>query len=205
MLELSALGLLQRQPLHGYRLKQQLELFMGSCISVNYGAIYPLLKRLEERGQIVTITEEAGEAGCPRKIYDITPQGRDFWRQKMLEHPQESWVNSRSRFQIKFFFFGDLEPLERVKLLEHRLRVCYLRQDYLEDQKAENLNPVDLYQVASWDRCTGILQLEIQWLTEQLAQEKARSPDRATDTKSGPSEAEGRYHLYDWAKRCGGG
>jgi DNA-binding PadR family transcriptional regulator len=173
MLELSALGLLQRQPLHGYRLKQQLELFMSSCISVNYGAIYPLLKRLEERGQIVTITEEAGDTGSPRKIYGITASGRDRWKQKMLEHPQESWVNSRSRFQIKFFFFGDLEPLERVKLLEHRLRVCYLRQDYLEGQQAQNLVPVDRYQLASWESCTATLQLEIQRLTEQLAQEQS--------------------------------
>ncbi|MEG3859754.1 PadR family transcriptional regulator [Microcoleus sp. herbarium12] len=174
MLELSALGLLRRQPLHGYRLKQQLELFMSSCISVNYGAIYPLLKRLEERGEISVIAEAAGDAGNPRKIYDITAQGRESWREKMLEHPQESWVNSRSRFQIKFFFFGDLEPEERIKLLEHRLRVCYLRQDYLEGQQAEQENPVDSYQAASWERCTNTLQLEIQWLTEQLAQEQSR-------------------------------
>lgn len=173
MLELSAFGVLQRQPLHGYRLKQKLELFMSSCISVNYGAIYPLLKRLEERGQIVTITEEAGDAGCPRKIYGITAKGRDRWRQKMLEHPQESWVNSRSRFQIKFFFFGDLEAPERIKLLEHRLRVCYLRQDYLEGQQAEHDYFVDFYQVASWEKCTDTLQLEIQWLTEQLAREQS--------------------------------
>jgi DNA-binding PadR family transcriptional regulator len=47
---------------------------MSSCISVNYGAIYPLLKRLEERGDISVIAEEAGDAGCPRKIYGITAQ-----------------------------------------------------------------------------------------------------------------------------------
>ncbi|MEG4322751.1 MULTISPECIES: PadR family transcriptional regulator [unclassified Microcoleus] len=173
MLELSALGLLQWQPLHGYRLKQQLELFMSSCISVNYGAIYPLLKRLQERGEISVIAEAAGDAGNPRKIYEITALGRDRWREKMLEHPQESWVNSRSRFQIKFFFFGDLEPQERIKLLEQRLRVCYLRQDYLESQQAEHDNAVDSYQAASWQRCTDTLQLEIQWLTEQLAQEQS--------------------------------
>ena len=172
MLELSALGLLQRQPQHGYRLKQQLELFMSSCISVNYGAIYPLLKRLEERGQIVTIAEEAGDAGCPRKIYGITPSGRELWRQKMLEHPQESWVNSGSRFQIKFFFFGDLEPAERLKLLEHRLRVCYLRQDYIDSLKSE-YPLTDDYQFASRDRCKSLLALEIDWLTEQIAKEQS--------------------------------
>jgi len=172
MLELSALGLLQREPLHGYRLKQQLELFMSSCISVNYGAIYPLLKRLEERSLIATIAEEAGDAGCPRKIYAITPSGKDRWRQKMLEYPQESWVNSGSRFQIKFFFFGDLEPAERLKLLEHRLHVCYLRQDYIEN--LENQCPLtDSYQFASRDRCNSILELEIEWLNTQLAKEKS--------------------------------
>jgi len=172
MLELSALGLLQRQPLHGYRLKQQLELFMSSYISVNYGAIYPLLKRLEERGEISVMAQVAGDGGNPRKIYDITAQGRELWREQMLEHPQESWVNSRSRFQIKFFFFGDLETPERIKLLEHRLRVCYLRQDYLEGQQPEHDDRVDLYQAASWERCTSTLQFEIQWLTDQIAKEQ---------------------------------
>lgn len=159
---------------------------MSSCISVNYGAIYPLLKRLEERGEIVTIAEEAGDAGCPRKIYGITPSGRDRWRQKMLEHPQESWVNSGSRFQIKFFFFGDLEPAERVKLLEHRLRVCYLRQDYIDSIKNE-YPLIGEYQFASRDRCKLLLELEIEWLNEQLAKEKgaiAGGCDSPTSSKS---------------------
>ncbi|MEG4011465.1 MULTISPECIES: PadR family transcriptional regulator [unclassified Microcoleus] len=202
MLELSALGLLQREPLHGYRLKQKLELFMSSCISVNYGAIYPLLKRLEQRGQIATIAEEAGDAGCPRKIYAITDKGRELWRKKMVDHPQESWVNSGSRFQIKFFFFGDLEPAERLKLLEHRLRVCYIRQDYIESLKSE-YPLTDEYQLASGDRCNSVLSLEIQWLTEQLAKEKT---DRAIlqphqqNTWEIPSRLRGRLGSKDSAK-----
>ena len=190
MLELSALGLLQLQPLHVYRLKQQLELFMSSCISVNYGAIYPLLKRLEERGNISVIAEEAGDAGCPRKIYGITAQGRELWRQKMLEHPQESWVNSGSRFQIKFFFFGELEPAERVKLLEHRLRACYTRQDYIESLKSE-YPLTDDYQFASRDRCKSVLASEIDWLTEQLAKER-RAISRVRDSPTSPESAESK-------------
>jgi DNA-binding PadR family transcriptional regulator len=188
MLELSALGLLQLQPLHGYRLKQQLELFMSSCISVNYGAIYPLLKRLEERGDISVIAEEAGEAGCPRKIYGITAQGRELWRQKMLEHPQESWVNSGSRFRIKFFFFGNLEPEERMKLLEHRLRACYTRQDYIESLKSE-YPLTDDYQFASRARCKSVLASEIDWLTEQLAKERS-AISRGRDSPTSPESAD---------------
>jgi DNA-binding PadR family transcriptional regulator len=178
------------QPLHGYRLKQQLELFMSSCISVNYGAIYPLLKRLEERGDISVIAEEAGEAGCPRKIYGITAQGRELWRQKMLEHPQESWVNSGSRFRIKFFFFGNLEPEERMKLLEHRLRACYTRQDYIESLKSE-YPLTDDYQFASRDRCKSVLASEIDWLTEQLAKERSAIA-RVRDSPTSPESSESK-------------
>jgi len=170
MLELSALGLLQREPLHGYKLKQQLELFMGSCITANYGAIYPLLKRLEEKGLVVVLAEETGEGGNGRKIYRITDKGRDRWREKMLEHPKESWVKSRSRFLIKFFFFGDLEPAERVKLLEHRLMVCKLRQEYIDGEQRQNLTD-DRYQLAAWKRGIAMLQWEMEWLAEQLATE----------------------------------
>ncbi|NEP03936.1 MAG: PadR family transcriptional regulator [Okeania sp. SIO2G4] len=170
MLELSALGLLQKKPLHGYRLKQQLELFMSSCISINYGAIYPLLKRLEERGYIFVVTEEPGEAGCSRKIYQITEKGRDRWREKMLENLKESWVKGRSRFLIKFFFFSDLEPIERVKLIEHRLIVCQLRQEYLDSQQSENIQR-DPYQFSAWNRAKSMLNSEMQWLREELVKE----------------------------------
>ncbi|NEP87235.1 MAG: PadR family transcriptional regulator [Okeania sp. SIO2C2] len=170
MLELSALGLLQKKPLHGYRLKQQLELFMSSCISINYGAIYPLLKRLEERGYIFVVTEEPGEAGCSRKIYKITEKGRDRWREKMLENLKESWVKGRSRFLIKFFFFSDLEPIERVKLIEHRLIVCQLRQEYLDSQQSENIQR-DPYQFSAWNRAKSMLNSETQWLREELVKE----------------------------------
>ncbi|NES74976.1 MULTISPECIES: PadR family transcriptional regulator [Okeania] len=170
MLELSALGLLQKKPLHGYRLKQQLELFMSSCISINYGAIYPLLKRLEERGYIFVVTEEPGKAGCSRKIYQITEKGRDRWREKMLENLKESWVKGRSRFLIKFFFFSDLEPIERVKLIEHRLIVCQLRQEYLDSQQSENIQR-DPYQFSAWNRAKSMLNSETQWLREELVKE----------------------------------
>lgn len=175
MLELATLGLLQREPLHGYRLKQHLELFMSSCISVNYGAIYPLLRRLEERGEITTLATDQTEPGLSRKTYCITGKGKERWHQKMLEHPQESWVNSRSRFAIKFFFFGYLEPQERIKLLEHRLRACQLRLDSF----GVELQPLtDAYQEGVLQHCLAVLRLEIQWLSEQLVNEQNERWDR---------------------------
>lgn len=172
MLELSALGMLQQEPLHGYRLKQRLELFLSSCMSVNYGAIYPLLKRLEERGHIQVLLEESGDAGASRKIYAITDAGKERWREKMLEHPQESWVKSRARFLIKYFFFGYLEPAERIKLIENRLRVCRQRQVYLDSQELGNL-VTDAFQMTTWERAKVMLESEMEWLNQCLKKENS--------------------------------
>jgi DNA-binding PadR family transcriptional regulator len=163
MLELAALGLLLKEPLHGYRLKQQLELFMSGCISVNYGAIYPLLKRLEER-EAIRVIEDTDSS---RKSYSITDKGRELWKQKMMEHPHESWVHTRARFMIKFFFFRYLAPKERIKLLEHRLMVCRLR---LENNSSEIL-PDDPYQSIAWQRHWLMVKDEISWLKEQQESE----------------------------------
>ncbi len=167
MLELSALGLLKTQPLHGYLLKKRLELFMGSCMTVNYGAIYPLLKRLEEQGYILALDSTEGN----KKIFQITPQGGDRWRQKMLEEPQESWVKSRARFLIKFFFFSELLPKERILLINNRLMACQLREKELDDHSRENRID-DYYQVLAWQRAENTLQDEILWLQEKLRYEQ---------------------------------
>jgi len=167
MLRLATLGFLQGEPLNGYRLMQQLEFFMSCCISVNSGAIYPLLKRMEERGEVVLLPDAASGSGQAGKTYATTALGRERWRQEMLAHPQESWVNARSRFAIKFFFFNHLEPAERLQLVEHRLMHCQLRLAHRQAQPKQ-ANP---YQAAVWQRSLDVIQSEIQWLTKQLASE----------------------------------
>jgi hypothetical protein len=86
----------------------------------------------------------------------------------MLEHPQESWVNGRARFMIKFFFFRHLDTYERVKLMENRLSMCHLRLETLE---SENTSSFDPYESAVWQRSLVVLCSEMQWLREQLAKE----------------------------------
>ena len=163
MLELATLGLLQKEALHGYIWKKQIELFMCCCIIVNFGAIYPLLRRLEERGLIEVLIEKE-ERNINRKIYSITKEGKVRWKEKMLEHPHESWVNARSRFMIKYFFFSYLETQERLTLLEHRLMTCRLQ---LENKELEIASD-DPYQLEAWRRYRGEIVMEIEWLNKQI-------------------------------------
>ncbi len=167
MLELATLGLLQKESLHGYKLKQLLEQFISGCISVNYGAIYPLLKRLEEK-EYLNLSVSEGEAGGNKKIYAITEKGRARFQEKMQESPQESWVNARSRFMIKFVFFSHISQAQRIQLLEGRLAVCQTR---LEEQKCKP-QPDDYYLATACNRYLAVIEDEINWLTQQLKQEK---------------------------------
>ncbi|HZZ65152.1 MAG TPA: helix-turn-helix transcriptional regulator [Candidatus Baltobacteraceae bacterium] len=69
------LHLLERRPEHGLGLMQRIEALSAGLLSVNTNTIYPLLRRLEERGFIT------GEWDHPtkrtRRLYRITPAGRE--------------------------------------------------------------------------------------------------------------------------------
>ena len=69
------LHLLSQGPEHGYGLLLRIESICSDLLAVNTNTIYPLLRRLEERGFI------AGEWDHPtkrsRRLYRITPAGRE--------------------------------------------------------------------------------------------------------------------------------
>ena len=69
-----------KEPTHGYAITKDLEEGTGGRIYIQAGTLYPILKNLENHGlvrhRMVPSTE-----GPPRKVYDITPDGR-----RALEH-----------------------------------------------------------------------------------------------------------------------
>jgi len=67
MIELPILGLLNASPLHGYELKRRIESLVGYFDKVSYGSLYPMLRKLEERGY-VTETEEEQLGGQKRTL-----------------------------------------------------------------------------------------------------------------------------------------
>ncbi|MEM9136012.1 MAG: PadR family transcriptional regulator [Cyanobacteria bacterium P01_F01_bin.42] len=171
MLELAALGLLHKRPLHGYQLTKTLEISMGCCISINYGAIYPLLRRLESHGFIVPLSAAETAGSSSRIIYRITQAGRARWRSRMLETPNESWVNSRSRFMVKAFFFDHLEPGDRKALIQHRLAQCWEREKKLQSNGL--LQDLSSYQAQTFEQGLKMLEVETQWLEQLLEQQKS--------------------------------
>jgi PadR family transcriptional regulator PadR len=72
------LHLLEERPDHGLSLMQRVEALCGGLLAVNTNTVYPLLRRLEERGFVT------GEWDHPtkraRRMYRITPAGHERLR-----------------------------------------------------------------------------------------------------------------------------
>src|SRR3954469_6844859 len=71
---LTLLGLLEREPSHGYDLKRDYDLYFGRSRPLPFGQVYATLARLARDGKVVTAAAEPGE-GPDRKRYVITETG----------------------------------------------------------------------------------------------------------------------------------
>jgi DNA-binding PadR family transcriptional regulator len=71
---LTLLGLLEREPSHGYDLKRDYDTFFGRSRPLPFGQVYSTLARLARDGKVVVGDLEPG-AGPDRKRYVITDEG----------------------------------------------------------------------------------------------------------------------------------
>lgn len=71
---LTLLGLVEREPSHGYDLKRDYDAFFGRGKPLPFGQVYSTLARLARDGKVVMGEAEPG-AGPDRKRYVITEQG----------------------------------------------------------------------------------------------------------------------------------
>jgi PadR family transcriptional regulator, regulatory protein PadR len=67
------LHLVRMSPDHGYGLMQRIDALCGGLIAVNTNKIYPLLRRLEERGFLTATWDHPTKRS--RRIYHITAEG----------------------------------------------------------------------------------------------------------------------------------
>jgi PadR family transcriptional regulator PadR len=71
--ELVVLELLERRPMYGYELVQAIKDESGGLLAFGEGCIYPMLHKLEARGDLASRRIEFG--GRSRVVYRVTPKG----------------------------------------------------------------------------------------------------------------------------------
>jgi len=84
---LTLLGLLEREPSHGYDLKRDYDTYFGRGKPLPYGQVYATLSRLARDGKAIAGPAEHGE-GPERKRYTITDIGTADVEQWLAEPTQ---------------------------------------------------------------------------------------------------------------------
>ncbi|NUP33687.1 MAG: PadR family transcriptional regulator [Streptomycetaceae bacterium] len=119
---LTLLGLLEREPSHGYDLKRDYDAFFGRGKPLPYGQVYATLGRLARDGKVVVGDAEPG-SGPDRKRYVITEAGATEF---------ESWLTEPV----------DAEPhLQTVLFTKVVLALILGRpaEEYLDAQRAAHM------------------------------------------------------------------
>ena len=124
----AVLGLLTYAPLSGYDIRRIYEQSLGNFWSESYGAIYPILKRLEEEG--LATREVQRQAGKPdRNVYTITDLGREEMHRWLAQPPEP--VRERVELLLKLFHGWEVGP---AVMIEH-----------VKAARAENVALLELY------------------------------------------------------------
>jgi transcriptional regulator len=84
VLDMLVLRTLLFGPLHGYAVAKAIRAGSDNTIDVEFGSLYPALKRLELRGWIAA-RWETSDRNRRAKVYRLTPAGRRKLRQEKSE------------------------------------------------------------------------------------------------------------------------
>ena len=84
-LDLIVLKMLRAGPANGWQLTQSIQVVSRGALDVNYGSIYPALRRLEAQGWI-SGRWAASENNRRARFYELTAAG-----QKQLAAEREQW------------------------------------------------------------------------------------------------------------------
>ncbi|MCF3124081.1 PadR family transcriptional regulator [Streptomyces arenae] len=124
MLELSILGFLYEEPLHGYELKARIQSLSGHIRPVSDGALYPAITRLVKAG-LVDQRTEPGSGAAPRRTLSLTDAGRADLHAR-LRDPKDAEITDGQRFFTLLAFLRHLpDRAEQAAVLRRR-------QDFLD-------------------------------------------------------------------------
>lgn len=167
-LEFAILGILQDGPIHGYELRKRLNQVLGSLRVISFGSLYPALKKLRLRGELIERAEDV--TSRRRKIvYAVTPAGSKRFQAMIADAGPDAWDDEA--FGLHFSFFSRSNSKLRLQVLEgRRLRLAERRavlRDVLESAAAQ----MDSYTLELQRHGLEIIDHELRWLDGLIAAE----------------------------------
>lgn len=120
--DLVVLGFLMRQPMHGYQIGEFFEKRgIEFWVKIKMPSVYKALNRLESKGQI-TGEVEIDDCNRARKVYSITDQGKEYFRELLDEiFFTENFVSPFDFWNAFRFLTGIVSRDYFRRLIKHRL------------------------------------------------------------------------------------
>lgn len=160
--ELAVLSLIAEQPRHGYEIEQVIgERGMREWTEIGFSSIYYLLGKLEKEG-LIEGRREASERGRPRKVYSITPAGRETLYAGVVE----ALSVPQRRYPLLQLGLANLPLLPRGRVLGalDRYRDALANQlEHVRRRRSEQ-QPLPSHVEAMFDHSTTLLQAELGWV-----------------------------------------
>lgn len=114
------LGLLMAQSQHGYSINEFIETNLGRVSGMKRATAYTILERLNRQGLVQMDTETVGNYP-PRKVYSITPKGRDTFLD-LLQNLLTRTDERTEAADIALMFIDYLERDQVLALMRKRLK-----------------------------------------------------------------------------------
>lgn len=131
-LEYIILGFLSFGEATGYELKQHIGRSVANFYSASFGSIYPILKRLEQKGW--ALGNEIFERGKQKKRYKLTDAGRSALIEWLLIPP--TMMESELLVRMQFYH---LLSKEQIASLFSQFIPNLIKKKALLDREAESL------------------------------------------------------------------
>lgn len=177
MYEFLVLSKLSHVPMHGYMIANVIGHIMGPFRKVQWGALYPVLTRLEQEGLIRAVACAEDGDGRSRKVYAITEAGRERLHDLVMdtEHHLGDYADL---FAQKVTLFSQLTAEERVYLARHYAVYAQQNIDYLQSKRRDVQGKTDMLHenhirdiVSVMDHRVDYWRGELIWAEQLLSQQ----------------------------------
>jgi len=166
--ELAVLTLIAEQPRHGYEIEQVIEARgMREWTEIGFSSIYYLLRKLDREGLIEGHLEEA-ERGPARKVYHLTPAGKEAVRAGVLDALSVP-ARCYPPLQLGLANLPGIPPAEATAALRQYRDALSERLAHVQSQW-ESQRPLPYFVEAMFDHSVTMIQAEKGWIEGFIAQ-----------------------------------
>ena len=134
------LGFLMESTMTGYDIKRRFRDPIGFFYRASDGSLYPALKKLDRNGLVTMRAERRGRRA--RKVYAITPKGREHFLRTLREPAQPIFVYDEAQVKI---YFAHHDPEVALLHIERERRFAgawgSFLERLLEDMRSHGASP----------------------------------------------------------------